>query len=405
MRWINSFVSMDSKVVKDRAEGNETRVEGSSKRAGEELESDKSKKQKLDEKVEAEVDSDQEEAEMKMYMKIVSDDEIAIDAIPLATKPPIIVDWKIIKEGKISSYHIIRADESLKRKCSVEGTTRTQSDYLEAILFMWSTFCKVSKSAYLYAGRERLLSADEVTAASYEVTTAGYGFCCCGPLLWPTIEENGVTRLKKYSELSTTEAIQADCDVKATTIILQGIPPEVYALVSTHKVAKELWERIQMLMQGTSLTKQEKECKLYDEFDKFAYRKGESLRDFYLRFLLLLNDMNIYNMKLEQFQVNTKFLNTLPPEWRKFVTNVKLVRDLHTTNVNQLHAYLGQHEYHANEVRLMHKRTSDPLTLVAHHQMNKSTYQQHQQSYHQHQFQPQASTYQSSPYGTQYHSS
>nr|GEU81711.1 hypothetical protein [Tanacetum cinerariifolium] len=122
-----------------------------------------------------------------------------------------------------------------------------------------------------------------------------------GPLLWPTIEKNGVTRLEKYSELSITEVIQADCDVKATNIILQGLPPEVYTLVNTHKVAKELWERIQMLMQGTSLTKQERECKLYDEFDKFAYRKGELLRDFYLRFSLLLNDMNIYNMKLEQF--------------------------------------------------------------------------------------------------------
>nr|GFA92855.1 hypothetical protein [Tanacetum cinerariifolium] len=85
-----------------------------------------------------------------------------------------------------------------------------------------------------------------------------------GPLLWPTIEENGVTRPKKYSELSATEAIQADCDVKATNIILQGLPPEVYAFVSNHKVAKALWERIQLLMQGTSLTKQEKECKLYD---------------------------------------------------------------------------------------------------------------------------------------------
>ncbi|GKB70290.1 hypothetical protein Tco_0931702 [Tanacetum coccineum] len=92
-------------------------------------------------------------------------------------------------------------------------------------------------------------------------------------------------------------------------------------------------------------------CKLYDEFDKFAYKKGESLHDFYLRFSLLLNDMNIYNMKLEQFQVNTKFLNTLPPEWSKFVTDVKLVRDLHTTNINQLYAYLGQHEFHANEGR------------------------------------------------------
>nr|GEX46798.1 hypothetical protein [Tanacetum cinerariifolium] len=33
-------------------------------------------------------------------------------------------------------------------------------------------------------------------------------------------------RPKKYSELSATEAIQADCDVKATNIILQGLPPE-----------------------------------------------------------------------------------------------------------------------------------------------------------------------------------
>nr|GFA56798.1 hypothetical protein [Tanacetum cinerariifolium] len=36
-----------------------------------------------------------------------------------------------------------------------------------------------------------------------------------GPLLWLTVEEDGVTRLKKYSELSAAEAIQADCDVKA----------------------------------------------------------------------------------------------------------------------------------------------------------------------------------------------
>nr|GEU78728.1 hypothetical protein [Tanacetum cinerariifolium] len=96
-----------------------------------------------------------------------------------------------------------------------------------------------------------------------------------GPLVWPLIKENGVTRPKKYSELSPTKAIQADCDINATNIILQGLPPEVYAFVSNHKVAKELWERIQLLTRGTSLTKQERECKLYDEFDKFTYKKGE----------------------------------------------------------------------------------------------------------------------------------
>ncbi|GJS77648.1 retrovirus-related pol polyprotein from transposon TNT 1-94 [Tanacetum coccineum] len=96
-----------------------------------------------------------------------------------------------------------------------------------------------------------------------------------GPLIWPSIEENGVTKPKKYSELSTTKEIQADCDIKATNIILQRLPPEVYALVRNHKVAKELWARIQLLMQVTSLTKQERECKLYDEFNKFAYKKGK----------------------------------------------------------------------------------------------------------------------------------
>nr|GEX99722.1 hypothetical protein [Tanacetum cinerariifolium] len=96
------------------------------------------------------------------------------------------------------------------------------------------------------------------------------------------------------------EAIQADCDVKATNIILQGLPPEIYVLVSTHKVAKDLWERIQMLIQGTSLTKQDMECKLYDEFDSLHIRR-------------------------ERHSVNTKFLNTLPPEWSKFVTDVKLI--------------------------------------------------------------------------------
>ncbi|GJT87532.1 hypothetical protein Tco_1069249 [Tanacetum coccineum] len=171
------------------------------------------------------------------------------------------------------------------------------------------------------------------------------------PLIWPTIEENGVTRTKKYVELSVAEKIQADCDMKATNIILQGLPADIYSLVNHYRVTKDLWERVQLLMQGTSLTKQERECKLYDAFDKFTHIKGESLHKYYLRFTQLINDMNIFNMKMEQFQVNTKFLNSLPPEWSKFVTDVKLVKDLHTTNFYQLHAYLEQHELYANEVR------------------------------------------------------
>nr|GEZ79922.1 xylulose kinase-1 [Tanacetum cinerariifolium] len=58
--WINNFVAMDSEAIKDKA------VE-SSKRPREELEFDKSKKQKLDKNVQAEV-ADDDTAELKRYM-------------------------------------------------------------------------------------------------------------------------------------------------------------------------------------------------------------------------------------------------------------------------------------------------------------------------------------------------
>ncbi|GKB42336.1 hypothetical protein Tco_0887278 [Tanacetum coccineum] len=178
--------------------------------------------------------------------------------------------------------------------------------------------------------------------------------------------KNGVTRTKKYAELSAAEKIQVDCDMKATNIILQGLLADIYFIVNHRRVSKDLWEKVQLLMQGISLTKQERECKLYDAFDKFTHIKGESLHKYYLRFTQLINDMNIYNMKMEKFQVNTKFLNSLPPEWSKFVTDVKLVKDLPLLlTLISFHAYLKQHELHANEARLLSERNQDPLAFIA----------------------------------------
>ncbi|GJZ48626.1 hypothetical protein Tco_0602458 [Tanacetum coccineum] len=141
-----------------------------------------------------------------------------------------------------------------------------------------------------------------------------------GLLIWPTIEENGVTRTKKYAELSAAKKIQADCDMKATNIILQGLPANIYSLI-------------------------------------------------------------------EQFQVNTKFLNSLPPEWSKLVTDVNLVKDFHTTNFDQLHVYLEQHELHANEVRLLREHNQDPLAFAVNQQMTPPYFNTYQSSYNNPQIQ------------------
>ncbi|GJT79091.1 hypothetical protein Tco_1045816 [Tanacetum coccineum] len=157
--------------------------------------------------------------------------------------------------------------------------------------------------------------------------------------------QDGTTRTKRYEELSVAEKLQADCDLKATNILLQGLPSDVYAIgggcvlrflvkvvreeirgvytwgdvtrlmddgiekegclpsdvyaiVNHHKVAKEIWDRVKLLMQGTKLSLQEKECKLYDAFDKFSFVKGETLYQYYWRFAQLINNMNVINMSM-----------------------------------------------------------------------------------------------------------
>nr|GEV41345.1 hypothetical protein [Tanacetum cinerariifolium] len=88
-------------------------------------------------------------------------------------------------------------------------------------------------------------------------------------------------QLRKSSNLRQQATIH---DGKANKIILQGLSTDVYSVTNHHRVINDLWERVQLLMQGTSLTKQERECKLYDAFDKFSYIKKESLHQYYLRF-------------------------------------------------------------------------------------------------------------------------
>ncbi|GKE82269.1 hypothetical protein Tco_1552269, partial [Tanacetum coccineum] len=114
MRRVNTFIPMHYEVVKSK-KGTKEILKGTE----DELESDKSKKAKSSKEKakgnEVEEVEEDDEAELKKHLVIVKDDEIAIDAIPLATKPPVIVEYKLLKEGIMVHYQLIRADGSSKR--------------------------------------------------------------------------------------------------------------------------------------------------------------------------------------------------------------------------------------------------------------------------------------------------
>nr|GEU87554.1 hypothetical protein [Tanacetum cinerariifolium] len=117
---VNTFVDMNTENVeeslkKTQAVTQAEVTEGSSKRAGQGLEQESSKKQKLDEQKQAKV-ADDDTAELKRCLEIVleDDDDVAIEATPLSSKSSTIVDYKIYKKVKKSYFKIIRADGNLQ---------------------------------------------------------------------------------------------------------------------------------------------------------------------------------------------------------------------------------------------------------------------------------------------------
>nr|GEU93408.1 hypothetical protein [Tanacetum cinerariifolium]GEU93416.1 hypothetical protein [Tanacetum cinerariifolium] len=84
---VNTLVDFKTELVEEGSKKADTeKAEGSSKRDGAELEQENSKKKKMD------VDVDMGTAELQSLIKINSEEDVAIDVIPLATKPLAVVD-------------------------------------------------------------------------------------------------------------------------------------------------------------------------------------------------------------------------------------------------------------------------------------------------------------------------
>ncbi|GKB15387.1 hypothetical protein Tco_0849310 [Tanacetum coccineum] len=64
----------------------------------------------------------------------------------------------------------------------------------------------------------------------------------------------GPERPRTYEDLSDTEKKRYDADVRATNIVLQGLPKDIYKLINHNIEAKAIWDNVKMLLAGSELT-------------------------------------------------------------------------------------------------------------------------------------------------------
>ncbi|GJT11870.1 hypothetical protein Tco_0858912 [Tanacetum coccineum] len=120
------------------------------------------------------------------------------------------------------------------------------------------------------------------------------------------------------------------------------------------------------MMKGSDIGIQEKNAKLFNEWERFTSTDGESIESYYHRFSKLMNDFKRNKHFPEKIASNLKFLNNLQPEWSRHVTIVHQTKELHTADYTQLYDFLKYNQKEVDDLRAGRlAKAHDPLALMA----------------------------------------
>nr|GEY60278.1 hypothetical protein [Tanacetum cinerariifolium] len=177
--------------------------------------------------------------------------------------------------------------------------------------------------------------------------------------------QNGDQPLLVIAQVKKTRKI----DRLARSLLIQGIPNDIYSLIDSNETAKDLWDALERQMRGSEYGEQDRKAAVLYEYEIFKAIEGEQLLDTYLRYLQVINDLKKCGYKKDNCELNFKFLNNLQPEWKQYGTLMRQTKNLMDINIDALYNILKQNQGDVNDALGYKKKsvvvTSDPLALVA----------------------------------------
>ncbi|GJX16740.1 integrase, catalytic region, zinc finger, CCHC-type containing protein [Tanacetum coccineum] len=180
---------------------------------------------------------------------------------------------------------------------------------------------------------------------------------------------NAPPTLKDPQFWTAEEKKNRKIDRLARSLLIQGLPNDIYSLIDSNDTAKDLWDALERQMRGSEYGEQDRKVTILYEYETFKATEEEQFLDTYLHYLQVINDLKKCGYKKDNCELNYKFLNNLQPEWKQYGTLMRQTKNLMDINIDALYNILKQNQGDVNEA-MGHKKkavvvTSDPLALVA----------------------------------------
>nr|GEY60830.1 hypothetical protein [Tanacetum cinerariifolium] len=175
--------------------------------------------------------------------------------------------------------------------------------------------------------------------------------------------------LKDNSTWSDQEKRIQKIDRLSRSLLIQGLPNDIYSLIDRKKTAKDLWDALARHMLGSEYGEQDRKAAVLYEYETFKATEGELLLYTYIQYLQVINDLKKCGYSKDNCELNFKFLNNLQPEWKQYVIMMRQNKNLMDMNIDALYNILKQNQGDVNDAMGSKKKTvvvtSNPLALIA----------------------------------------
>jgi hypothetical protein len=142
------------------------------------------------------------------------------------------------------------------------------------------------------------------------------------------VTRDGMKPLKN-SEKSTTSEEKIHLNARAKNCLYESLSMDIFNQVFTLKTANEIWLKLHELHDDTSNVREQKHCLVLNEYNSFAIKDNELVRDMYSRLNLIINELNSIGInKLGDADIVRKIISLLPQQ--KYGSIITILHNMET---------------------------------------------------------------------------
>ncbi|MQM04389.1 hypothetical protein Taro_037185 [Colocasia esculenta] len=123
-----------------------------------------------------------------------------------------------------------------------------------------------------------------------------------------------------------------------------AVHPKEYSRVSTCTSSKEMWDKLELIYEGTSEVRESKVSMLVSEYEMFKMNNNETISDMFASFMIIINGLKGLKKEYSESDLVRKILRSLPSSWNTKATVIEDSKDLSKMKVDELIGSLMTYE-------------------------------------------------------------